>query len=471
VFIRCSYNAPGLSPLEHRHGTENGEPSWLRGGLIAIPGYNSAVGFAKNHRRLAASLPAQFSDKPAWTNKKPPDTAEMSYFTSMVDEFTSEDEALRSAINNVNNAVANSAIVYIRSSVSERSRSTESQEAFSINIETDSHTDIILSGIHIETYSEWYINRSNRQRYRAWALAAISKAVLEENRRAYLESIAKRYALDPAVDRDSLGGALSAYSNVYNALLENPLHRTIAVYGDGQSLFEYCRLKINEIANSVSFEDIPPQAARKGGALTVPVRLSSPLFPKAGTLECVVALESGNRVTPGGSYTVGMDNSFPLRLSTSALEAGNYQVSLELALNSFSSAVARNPKTSFRLEVRPATAEIRFEGEALAPAEQRALSQAAQQALQTYQVPLLAGYEFVISFNLRTSREPLAGTDLLLCDVSVSLCSAGSVLLQSAPKRITEISRDQALKLAADYLRGNREFWAGAARITKSKEQ
>jgi hypothetical protein len=277
----------------------------------------------------------------------------MSYFTSAVDEFSSEDEAIRSAINNVNNAVANSTIVYIRSSVSERSHSTGNAADFSINIETDSFTDVILSGVNIETCSEGYINLMGRQRYRAWALAAVSKARTEENRRLYVESIARRYALDPAVRRDNLLDALSAYSGVYHALEQNPLHRNIAVYGDGQSLFEYCRQKISEIANSVLFDDIPPQAVRKGGDLTVPVRVSSPLFASIGALECTVTVQGGNPVLPDGVHTLGGDNSFLLRLPASALEAGTYQIGLELALNSLSSAVARNPQTRFRLEVKP----------------------------------------------------------------------------------------------------------------------
>jgi hypothetical protein len=417
---------------------------------------------------IVPTLSAQFLDKPAWTTRKPPDTAEMSYFTSAVDEFTSEDEAIRSAVNNVNNAVANSTIVYIRSSVSERSRTTESQAEFSVNIETDSYTDVILTGIKTEVYSERYINRGNRERYRAWALAAVSKAQAEENRRAYLEAVGKRYVLDAAIHRDGLADALSAYGGVYQALLENPLHRTIAVYGDGQSLFEYCRMKITEIANSVSFGDIPPQSVQKGGTVAVPVRVSSALYPNTGALECKVTLQIGNRTLPGGVYTVGGDNSFLLRIATIELEAGNYQVGLEAAMDAFSSAVTRNPRTSFRLEVRPATAETRFEGEALTGAEQRVLSQAVQEALQKYQVPLLAGYEFLVAFNIKTQTEPYSGTSLLVCDVSVSLTSAGSVLFQSASERITEISRDQAVKLAADYIRNNRDFWTGAARVTGS---
>jgi hypothetical protein len=300
---------------------------------------------------FAAPLPAQ--TPPAWTTRKPPDTVEMSYFTSAVDEFTGEDEAIRSAVNNVNNAVANSTIVYIRSSVRERSRTTESLEEFSVNIETDSYTDVILSGIKIETYSEGYINRSGLRRYRAWALAAISKAQAEENRRLYLEMIAKRYVLDPAVRGDNLSGALSAYIGVYDALEQNPLHRTIAVYGDGQSLFEYCRQRITEIADSVSFDDIPPQSVQKGGTPAVPVRVASPLFANTGPLECTVTIRDGSRSVSGGAWTVGGDNSFLLRLPASGLEAGNYTVTLELAMNLLSSAVTRNPRTSFPLEVKP----------------------------------------------------------------------------------------------------------------------
>ncbi|MDR2210119.1 MAG: hypothetical protein LBO65_01430 [Spirochaetaceae bacterium] len=413
-------------------------------------------------------LPAQ--NRPGWTERKPPDTAEMSYFTSRVDECHTEDEAIRSAINNVNNAVANSTIVYIRSLVSERSRNTESQAEFSINIETDSYTDVILSGIKTETYSEGYTNRSGRRRYQAWALASVSKVQAEENRRLYMEAIAKRYTLDSAVQGDNLAGALSAYGGVYQALEQNPLHRTIAVYGDGQSLFEYCRQKISEIANSLSFNDIPPQSVQKGGVLTVPVRVSSSIFANTAALTCAVTLRSGNRTLPGGEYTVGGDNSFLLRLPTAALEPGNYETALELKMNTPSSGIVRNPRTSFRLSVRPASAELKFGGETLSGAEQRMFSQAVQTALQEYHVPLLAGYEFLLTFTIRPQTEPVAGTRVLICDISISLNSAGSVLFQSAPARITEISRDQAIKRASEHIRGDRAFWTGAARLTQSEE-
>jgi hypothetical protein len=56
VFIRCVYDVPGLLPVEHGYGIENGEPAWLSGGLIEIPGYIAAVGFAKNQRYLHETI-------------------------------------------------------------------------------------------------------------------------------------------------------------------------------------------------------------------------------------------------------------------------------------------------------------------------------------------------------------------------------------------------------------------------------
>ncbi|MDR1128943.1 MAG: hypothetical protein LBL20_06495 [Treponema sp.] len=55
VFIRCAYDMPGLSSLGYNDETVNGKPAWLRG-PITIPGYSSAVGFAKKHRRLAETI-------------------------------------------------------------------------------------------------------------------------------------------------------------------------------------------------------------------------------------------------------------------------------------------------------------------------------------------------------------------------------------------------------------------------------
>jgi hypothetical protein len=56
VFIRCVYDVPGLLPVEHAYGIENGEPAWLSGGVIEIPGYIGAVGFSKNHRYLSETI-------------------------------------------------------------------------------------------------------------------------------------------------------------------------------------------------------------------------------------------------------------------------------------------------------------------------------------------------------------------------------------------------------------------------------
>jgi hypothetical protein len=56
VFVRCVYHAPGLLPLTYARETKDGEPAWLHGGPVEIPGFTSAVGFAKNHRYLSETI-------------------------------------------------------------------------------------------------------------------------------------------------------------------------------------------------------------------------------------------------------------------------------------------------------------------------------------------------------------------------------------------------------------------------------
>jgi hypothetical protein len=133
------------------------------------------------------------------------------------------------------------------------------------------------------------------------------------------------------------------------------------------------------------------------------------------------------------------------------------------------SATATNRIEGGTLQVRPAPAEIRFEGETLNTAEERVFTRAVQQALQRHTVFPPAGYEFLVAFTIRPQTENITGTRLLLCDVSLSLNSGGRLLYESASKRITEISRDRAVELAEDYIRDNSEFWTGAAKILNSE--
>jgi hypothetical protein len=56
VFLRCVYDAPGLGPVGHTYGAEDGEPAWLHGDRTEIPGYISAAGFSKNHRYLTETI-------------------------------------------------------------------------------------------------------------------------------------------------------------------------------------------------------------------------------------------------------------------------------------------------------------------------------------------------------------------------------------------------------------------------------
>ncbi|MDR2210118.1 MAG: hypothetical protein LBO65_01425 [Spirochaetaceae bacterium] len=56
VFLRCVYDVPGLLPVKHNRITGGREPAWIHGGIVEIPGYISAVGFAKNQRYLNETI-------------------------------------------------------------------------------------------------------------------------------------------------------------------------------------------------------------------------------------------------------------------------------------------------------------------------------------------------------------------------------------------------------------------------------
>jgi hypothetical protein len=311
-------------------------------------------------------------------------------------------------------------------------------------------------------FTEIYLNGQNREEYVVYALCRIPRQKAEQDIADFAQKTSERYG-NLLSAPSSLRSALLAYGDTLTALEQNPLHRAVAYYDSPAgrvNLYEYIGLQLNTLAGGVSFASLSSAAVEKGNTLDTIVRILAPM--SAGGLDCAVNIYGMNNPSPAAKYTSGVDGSFLLKIFSSRLEPGRYTVHLELLLSELNPRIRQNPLGMFTMEVHPAQADIKIEGE-LTQAEQRVLSQAVQQALQKYNVPLLAGHEFLVVFNARTQSGRSAGTSLLLCDVFVSLRSVRSVLFQSAPARITEISREQALKLAADYIVDNIDFWTGAA--------
>jgi hypothetical protein len=429
-------------------------------------------------QEAAAALAAmQMSQRPLWI-PQPPENAEFLYFTGMA-EAANETEARAAAVRNGFAAVAGFYGNLIQSETIDHSVFMEDMsrtiaDATVFDDKTNSYANAVISEVQVvEYYTETSRAPNTRLSYKAWALCRIPRQKAEEDRANFAKDISGKYA--PLLDarHDTLSGALHSYSAVLAALDQNPLHRAVAYYDgpDGRvGLYNYCSVRLNAIAGNAGFDPLPTAAVQRGSAFTGTIRLSSGIFPEIGAVPCRVVITGKSNNTPPAEYSLEKDNSFALEIPTVRLEAGNYTVQLELLLTAVAPALRRNPKGSFALEVRPASAEVRFGGDTLSGAEQRMLAQAVQQALQERRVPLLTGYEFLVAFNVRTQTEAVAGTRLLLCDISVSLSSAGDVLFQSAPARITEISRDQAIKLAADHIRNDRAFWTGAAKVILNNE-
>jgi hypothetical protein len=420
----------------------------------------------------ALTIDTPSPQRPLWINQTP-ESAEFLYFTGMA-EADSESEARNAA---VKNGFADAAGFYgslIQSEITDHSVFIENMgrviaEATTYDDKTNSYTNTVISEVRaIEYYTETYRARNTRVSYKVWALCRIPRQKAEEDRANFVKNISEQYTRLLDGRYDTLSTALHPYSAVLAALEQNPLHRAIAVYGDGQSLFGYCRLKIIEIVDSLLFDDIPPQAVQKGGALTVPVRVSSLLFPRAGPLECTVTIQSGNRSVPGGAWTLGGDNSFLLRLPVSALEAGNYTITLELALNTLSSAVTRNPGTSFPLEVKPLnTVQFLYQD-----AESLPLGSTIQGVFQTRGLlPVPSGGAYLALISLVLHERNTVDYYIIQPSITISVERDGTPLLVYA-KRYGEFAhrtREAALERA--YRNIETDLDAGFAAELRSLER
>jgi hypothetical protein len=214
-------------------------------------------------------------------------------------------------------------------------------------------------------------------------------------------------------------------------------------------------------ARSVSFDPLPTQSVEKGDNLSIVVQARSSLAQKIGGLDCALLLSGKNNPAPPHNALVDADNAIRFEIRTGQLETGTYNVSLELFLHKAASHIARNqnPMMGFSFEITPAAGSIVFEGDSLSDAEQRDLIQAVQQAIQNHRVPLQKGVIFTVTLSSRKSAEPISGTEIILCDVSLNLMLSGALGVSSGTKRITEFSQNDVIRLAGNFIRDNATFW------------
>ena len=204
-------------------------------------------------------------------------------------------------------------------------------------------------------YSEVYFSGNNKEEYIVYTLCRIEREKAENEIANFAKNISERYT-NLLPQGTTLKAVLEGYTLVAKALEQNPLHRITAYY-EGPSgragLYEYVRLKINELANSVSFENIPARIVQKTEALETAVRLKSAYIPDIGPLDCRVSIIGINDAS--WPFTVGSDNSFNFSIYTNSnnILPGRYNVRLELLVQELTGEISRNIGGGFSFEVAP----------------------------------------------------------------------------------------------------------------------
>jgi len=207
----------------------------------------------------------------------------------------------------------------------------------------------------VEYYTEVYLNSNNKEEYIVYTLCRIEKKKAEDQIANFAKNISERYT-NLLTQVTTLKAALETYTLVANALKQNPLHRITAYYegpAGRAGLYEYVLMKINELANSVSFETIPTRTIQKTEMLETEVRLKSAQLPAQG-LKCLVSIL--NIEGASWSFTVGSDNAFKFLIYTDKILPSRYTVRLELLLQDLSGGIGQNIGGGFSFEVTPLNA-------------------------------------------------------------------------------------------------------------------
>jgi hypothetical protein len=415
-------------------------------------------------------------ERPRWISRIP-ESGEYLYFTGMA-ESDLEFEARNAAAKNGFAAAAGFYASLIQSETTDRSVFIEAMgrtiaDATSYDDKTNSYTNAVISELTVVEYHlEILRTRDDRLSYKVWALCRVPRQKAEADRANFVKNISEGYTHMLDAPADTVAAAVHSYSGVLAALERNPLHRAAASY-DGPAgavnLYEYLLLRLNALAGSLSFAPLPAAAVEKTGVLDMTVRVLSPPDTPAGALDCAVSIYGTKLRLPRETYTVGADNSFPVKIAASRLEPGKYTVQLDLLLNEIDPRVRKNPSGIFSLEVTPLKAAVDFavSGGGLGEMEKDALVQGIQQGIRRYGVPvtLSAGREaqsgavFTVTLHFREQAPaPPLTLALIACDAEMTFSRNGQIW-ESALKHIVETSAAEAVRQARKFIEENEGFF------------
>jgi len=208
-------------------------------------------------------------------------------------------------------------------------------------------------------YTEMYINSDNKEEYIVYTLHQINRQKAESEISGFAKNISERYTASFS-SLSTLKAALEGYALIVKSLEQNPLHRIMAYIDTSAGragLYEFARLQINELANSVSIEAIPSRTIQETESLSTRINLRSSIMPATGLLDCQASLfglsgsGSNDIIFP---FKSASDDPFNLQIRN--IKPGSYNVMVEILLSDLSGGIAKNTSSGFTFTVAPLNA-------------------------------------------------------------------------------------------------------------------
>jgi len=328
----------------------------------------SAAAFAGGNKDQPKAIPQspewtlvgiEPSEKPEWVNIVPKSDTDF-YFIGTSQMFDTPANARDNARDNARTQVLEyygQVIEKQAVSLSSVSGSTRDTLAAYVDREDEirSFAQNVVSEVATVAYvTETYINnKTNKFAYIVYTLHKINRQKAESEIADFAKNISARYTAAFSQWK-TLKAALEGYTLVVKSLERNPLHRIMAYYETPKGkagLYEYARIQINELANSVSIEPIPTRSIQETETLTTLIKINSSIIPATGLLDCQAILFGIGK--DGIPYPFNSASDNPYRMENPNIKPGTYNMTLEILLSELTDGIAKNIGSSFSFTVTP----------------------------------------------------------------------------------------------------------------------
>jgi hypothetical protein len=202
-------------------------------------------------------------------------------------------------------------------------------------------------------YTEMYLNSNNKEEYIVYTLHQINRQKAEDEISGFAKNLSEQYTAAFS-QWNTLKAALEGYTFVAKALEQNPLHRIMAYFETSAGkagLYEYTRLQINELSNSVRIEAIPARTIQETENLTTRISIHSSILPTTGLLDCqarIFGIGSDDIIYP---FRTASEDPYNLQIRN--IKPGSYNVTIEILLSGLTGEIAKNIGGGFSFDVRP----------------------------------------------------------------------------------------------------------------------